>query len=97
MEHSAVLLTDIKLPHGFKSFVLSIFVWLIKTGFTVHCTLMCSGVLVQMYTVFFLSIPSIVTLYILDTGKHVIWQTVKIQMKCCKRRHIKVKSRANSF
>ena len=38
MEHSAVLLTCIKLPHGLKTFVLSIFKWLLKTGFTV---LMC--------------------------------------------------------
>ena len=35
MEHSAVPLFCIKLPHGFKTFVLSIFVWPLKTGFTV--------------------------------------------------------------
>ena len=35
MEHSAVLLSCIRLPHGFKTFVLSIFEWLLKTGFTV--------------------------------------------------------------
>ena len=35
MEHSAVLLTRTKPPHGFKTFVLSIFEWLLKTGFTV--------------------------------------------------------------
>ena len=34
-EHSAVLLICIKLPHGFKTFGLSIFEWLLKTGFTV--------------------------------------------------------------
>ena len=34
MEHSAVLLTCIRLPHGIKTFVLSIFKWLLKTGFT---------------------------------------------------------------
>ena len=34
-EHSAILLTSIELPHGFKSFVLSIFEWPLKTGFTV--------------------------------------------------------------
>ena len=33
--HSAILSTCIKLPHGFKTFVLSIFEWLLKTGFTV--------------------------------------------------------------
>ena len=35
-EHSAILLTCIKLPHGFKTFVLSIFEWPLKTGFTVY-------------------------------------------------------------
>ena len=35
MEHSAVLLTCIKIPNGFQTFVLSIFEWLLKTGFTV--------------------------------------------------------------
>ena len=34
-EHSAILLTCIELPHGFKTFVLSIFEWPLKTGFTV--------------------------------------------------------------
>ena len=34
-EHSAILLTFIKLPFVFKIFVLSIFEWLLKTGFTV--------------------------------------------------------------
>ena len=35
MEHLAVLLSCIKVPHGFKTFVLSIFEWLLKTGLTV--------------------------------------------------------------
>ena len=37
MQHFAVLLTCIKLhvPHGFKTVVLTIFKWLLKTGFTV--------------------------------------------------------------
>ena len=35
LEHSAVLLTFIKLPFVIKSFVLSIFEWLFYTGFTV--------------------------------------------------------------
>ena len=35
MEHSAVLLTCIKLPRGLKTLVLSIFEWPLKTGFTV--------------------------------------------------------------
>ena len=34
-EHSAILLTFIKLPFAIKIFVLSIFEWLLKTGFTV--------------------------------------------------------------
>ena len=35
-EHSAILLTFIKLPFAIKTFVLSIFEWLLKTGFTVR-------------------------------------------------------------
>ena len=34
-EHSAILSTCIKVPSAFKTFVLSIFDWLLKTGFTV--------------------------------------------------------------
>ena len=34
-EHSAILFTFIKLPFSNKTFVLSIFKWLLKTGFTV--------------------------------------------------------------
>ena len=34
-EHSAILLTCIKLPFIFKTFVLSIFEWPLKTGLTV--------------------------------------------------------------
>ena len=36
MEHSEVLLAFITIPHGFQAFVLSIFDWPLKTGFTVH-------------------------------------------------------------
>ena len=36
LEHSAILLTCIELPHGFKTFVLTIFEWPLKTGFTVY-------------------------------------------------------------
>ena len=36
-EHSAILLTFIKLPFVIKIFVLSIFEWPLKTGFTVLC------------------------------------------------------------
>ena len=35
-EYSAILLTFIKLPFAIKIFVLSIFEWALKTGFTVH-------------------------------------------------------------
>ena len=34
-EHSAILSTCIKLPFAIKTFVLSIFEWPLKTGFTV--------------------------------------------------------------
>ena len=34
-EHSAILSTFIKLPFSIKTFVLSIFKWPLKTGFTV--------------------------------------------------------------
>ena len=37
-EHSAILSTCIELPHGFRTFVLSIFEWPLKTGFTVYET-----------------------------------------------------------
>ena len=36
VEHSAILLTCIKLPYGFNTFILSIFGWPLKTGFTVY-------------------------------------------------------------
>ena len=35
-EHSAILSTFIKLPYTIKTFVLSIFKWPLKTGFTVQ-------------------------------------------------------------
>ena len=34
-EHSTILLTCIKLQHGFKTFVLSVFGWWLKTGFSI--------------------------------------------------------------
>ena len=37
-QHSAVLLTCIKIPNGFQAFVLSIFKWSFKTCFTVYAT-----------------------------------------------------------
>ena len=37
-EHSAILLTFIKLPFAIKNFVLSIFEWPFYTGFTVYET-----------------------------------------------------------
>ena len=40
LEHSAILLTFIKLPCVFKTFVLSNFEWPLKTGFTVKHTYM---------------------------------------------------------
>ena len=40
VEHSAILSTFIKLPFVIKTFVLSIFEWLLKTCFTVLTTYM---------------------------------------------------------
>ena len=40
VEHSAVLLTCIKIPNGYQAFVLSIFEWPVKTGFTAFYSLM---------------------------------------------------------
>ena len=37
LQHSAILLTFIKLPFVFKIFMLSTFEWPFYTGFTVHC------------------------------------------------------------
>ena len=37
-EHSAILLTFIKLPFTIKTFVLSILKWPLKTGFTLYVT-----------------------------------------------------------
>ena len=45
-EHSAILSTCIKLPHGFKTFVLSVFEWPLKTAFTVFVQL------IQLFSVF---------------------------------------------
>ena len=40
-EHSAIILTFIKLPFVFKTFVLSVFEWPLKTGFTVYVFACC--------------------------------------------------------
>ena len=40
-EHSAILLTCIKLPNDFKTFVLSIFEWPLKASFTVYRSQIC--------------------------------------------------------
>ena len=55
-EHSAILVTFIKLPFSIKTFVLSIFEWLLKTGFTVLLTcIKRKSVLKTNFWVFFLS------------------------------------------
>ena len=41
-EHSAILLTSIKLPFSIKALVMSIFKWWLKTGFTVKLVVCCS-------------------------------------------------------
>ena len=46
LEHSAILLTFIKLPFVLKIFVLSFFVWPFYTGFTVHA-LYCKSPIAQ--------------------------------------------------
>ena len=59
MEHSAILLTFIKLPITNKIFVLSIIEWLLYTGFTVHnkqitsnqILKICSLIMVQKYKI----------------------------------------------
>ena len=42
MEHSAVLLTCIKIPHEFRAFVLSFFEWPLKTGLEIIKPFSCS-------------------------------------------------------
>ena len=46
MEHFSVFLTCIKLSHGFKTFVLSIFEWLLKKGFTVYINSITENIVV---------------------------------------------------
>ena len=48
-EHSAILSTFIKLPFSIKTFVLSIFKWPLKTGFSEMCQLICVFVLLMFY------------------------------------------------
>ena len=47
VEHSTVRLTCIELPHGFKTFALSIFEWLLKTGFTVESSCRQQRLIIQ--------------------------------------------------
>ena len=49
-EHSAILLTCIKLPNGFKTFVLSIFEWPLKTGFKLTRPLEASHAPIRLQT-----------------------------------------------
>ena len=44
LEHSAILLTFIKLPFSINTFVMSIFEWQLKTGFTVFAVCTCQFV-----------------------------------------------------
>ena len=46
-EHSAILWTCIKLPHSFKTYVLSTFELLLKTGFTVYYITVASIIFVN--------------------------------------------------
>ena len=47
LEHSAILWTFIKLPFVIKSFVLSVFEWPLKTGFTVLSTFIILQVVIK--------------------------------------------------
>ena len=66
-EHSAILLTFIKLPFVIKIFVLSIFEWLLKTGFTVVILVWASRSEEEDLKCFFLSIGL--------TGGHFVQQS----------------------
>ena len=60
LEHSAILLTFIKLPFVIiKIFVLSIFEWPLKTGFTKHA---CDCVHLTVFISVFLSLSQLVKL-----------------------------------
>ena len=59
VEHSAVLLTCIKIPHGFQAFVLSTFEWLIKTDFTVNACELILTVLIVHFETFILFFQSL--------------------------------------
>ena len=54
VEHSEILSTCTKLPHVFKTFVLLIFEWPLKTGSTVNVFFMAQPLKVQ-YSSLFLS------------------------------------------
>ena len=54
-EHSAILLTFIKLPVVIKTFVLSIFEWPFFTGFTVLCCYFIWPLLSSQLNIVFLS------------------------------------------
>ena len=59
MEHSAVLLTCIKIPDCFQTFVLSIFEWSLKIGFTVPTYLLSCYVFQQQYA--YLAVQALMT------------------------------------
>ena len=65
-EHSAILLTCIELPHGFKTFVLSIFEWPLKTGFTVKTYMFIDKtcLLFKILSVVFFKKPKLIDKYI---------------------------------
>ena len=59
MEHSAVLFTFIKTPHCFQTFVLSIFEWPLKTGYTVPTYLLSCCLFQQQYA--YLAVQALMT------------------------------------
>ena len=74
-EHSAILSTFIKLPVVIKTFVLSIFQWLFYTGFTV-LNVSHEPVHEILVVISYVQKPTL-ALFILNTGRQVLCQTVK--------------------
>ena len=62
LEHSAILLTFIKLPFVIKIFVLSIFEWLFYTGFTAFLKLE------QVYLAYLIQCVNVMNSYLLLTN-----------------------------
>ena len=79
-EHSAILSTFIKLPFVIKIFVLSIFEWPLKTGFTVQRYL---TKLFEKRTDISLELPVMVIYVTVSTtySVYVLWQILLLQCR----------------